>query len=120
MGVLLWIGLVLIVVAVAGFISRRLKLEPAVVVGVVGVTLAALQIVQNAAQPAPPTSAPPTSAPPTSAPPTSAPPTSETPTSTPPPPQPSSPTEVAYYLADFDAVQAYGINVDSAPRKVNS
>jgi hypothetical protein len=34
-------------------------------------------------------------------------------------PSPSSPTEVGYYLADFNAVQTYGINVDSTPRKVN-
>jgi NPCBM/NEW2 domain len=34
-------------------------------------------------------------------------------------PSPSSPTEVGYYLADFNTVQTYGINVDSTPRKVN-
>lgn len=44
------------------------------------------------------------------------------PTSAPPvtsSPSPSSPAEVGYYLADFNTVQTYGINVDSTPRKVN-
>ena len=32
---------------------------------------------------------------------------------------PSSPVEIGYYLADFNAVQTYGINIDSTPRQVN-
>lgn len=41
---------------------------------------------------------------------------SPAPTSSPPP---SSPAETPYYLADFNPVQTYGINVDSTPHTVN-
>jgi hypothetical protein len=34
-------------------------------------------------------------------------------------PSPSSPSEAAYYLADFNPVQGYGINVDTTPHTVN-
>lgn len=40
------------------------------------------------------------------------------PSSSPPPPA-SSPTLAEYYLADFNPVQTYGINVDSTPHTVN-
>jgi len=34
-------------------------------------------------------------------------------------PSPSSPAGTSYYLADFNPVQTYGINVDSTPHTVN-
>jgi hypothetical protein len=42
------------------------------------------------------------------------------PTRTPTPtPTPTPPTQIEYYLSDYDPVQTYGINVDTTPRKVN-
>jgi NPCBM/NEW2 domain len=60
-----------------------------------------------------PTSTP-ASSPPTAGSSSTAPPSSSAPSSS-----PSSPAEVGYYLADFNTVQTYGINVDSTPRQVN-
>jgi hypothetical protein len=47
-------------------------------------------------------------------------PSSSPPSSSPPSSSPtSSPAGAGYYLADFNTVQTYGINVDSTPRQVN-
>lgn len=64
---------------------------------------------------APSSSAPSSSAPSSSAPSSSAPPSSAAPSSSP----PSSSGLVGFYLADFNPVQGYGINVDTTPQHVN-